>query len=171
MKQAYFLLATLLLAGCASPYGIDVADAGQLPKPADPSLHVSPAADTLLTDRVMGVLTSQGFKVADPAGYLVQIVSSDVPGRTGLFLPEGAPDASGKQAWLTAPSRSKTTRTRRITVTFTDVATGKEVYRAFGDERYRAGDPGSSDALIDAVVGQIKGQEFTSTVQPEAGAR
>lgn len=171
MKTVYLLSATLLLACCASPSKIEVADAGQLPKPADHTIRVSTSAGAPVTETIMTALASRGFKVADPAQFLVQIVSSDIPGKTGLFLPESAPDAAGKPAWLTAPSRSTRTPTRRITITFTDIATGKEVYRASGTERYRAGKSDSSDALIDAVVGQIAAQNAISpVVQPEVEA-
>lgn len=102
----------------------------------------------------MAAMTARGFRIADPADYLVQIVTSDMPGKTGAFLPYTTSDAE-ERVWLTAPSRSRTTQTRRLTVTLTDAATGREVYRASADERYREGKGGSSDALIDAVVNKI----------------
>jgi|GEM_PF-1670561 len=166
MEKVYLLSATLLLACCASPQTMDVANAGRLPKPGGHNLQVSSSADGPLTDRVLAALTSQGFKVAEPADYFVQIASSDIPGKTGLFLPDTGVDASGNRTWLTAPSRSKGIQTRSITITLTDIATGKEVYRAFGDERYRAGQLVGSDALLDAVVGQIA---QPNAVSPDTG--
>ena len=164
MMNAYFLSAVLLVAGCASPYGMDVADAGRLPAPGQ-QLQVSAPADPLMQDKLMAALTARGFKVADPADYLVQIVASDMPGKTGIFLPDIASDAQERE-WLNAPSRSKVIQTRRITVTLTDIATGREVYRASADERYRKGKAGSSDALIEAVVNQMAERD---AISPAAG--
>lgn len=163
MMNAYFLSAVLLVAGCASPYGMDVADAGRLPEPGR-QLQVSGPADSRLTDSVVAAMTDRGFRVADPADYLVQIVTSDMPGKAGVFLPY--PPSDEERSWLTAPSRSKTTQTRRVTVTLTDMATGAEVYRAFADERYRAGKGGDSDALIEALVSRIA---EGGAVSPAAG--
>jgi len=164
MMKAYFLSAVLLVAGCASPYGMDVADAGRLPEPGR-QLQVSGPADPVLRDRVVAAMTARGFTVADPADYLVQIVTSDIPGKTGAFLPY-TPSEAEERSWLTAPSRSKAVQTRQITITLTDMATGREVYRASADERYRAGKGGSSDALIEAVVSKIA---EPAAINPAAG--
>lgn len=163
MAKQYVLSATLLVAGCASPYGMNVNHVGQLPTHTGQTVQIGDAADPVLTERVMAKLASRGFTVADPADYLVQIVSSDLPAKTGAFLPERATDASGKRAWLMAPSRKRKVQTRRVIITLTDVATGSEIYRAAGDERYRAGKPGNSDALIEAVVAQIAEQQAISS--------
>lgn len=163
MMKVYFLSAVLLVAGCTSPYGMDVTAAGQLPEPGKPLL-VSESADPLLREKVLAAMTARGFRVADPAAYLVQIVTSDTPGKTGSFLPYPASDE--ERSWLTAPASRKTTQTRRITVTLTDIATGREVYRASADERYRAGKGDSSDALVDAVLSQIAAPD---AISPAAG--
>lgn len=161
--KAYSLLAVLLVAGCASPYGMDVAGAGRLPVPGG-LLPLGETADPLLNEQVMAAMTARGFRLAGPADYLVQIVTSDMPGKTGAFLPYPASDEG--RSWLTTPSRSKVVQTRQITLTLTDIATGREVYRASADERYRAGKGGSSDALVDALVSQIAQRE---AISPAAG--
>ncbi|WP_336969806.1 DUF4136 domain-containing protein [Sphingobium aromaticiconvertens] len=147
-----------------------MSDAGRLPASAGKTLQVSASSGNPSADTITQVLTSRGFTIADPADYLVQIVSSDLPAKTGAYLPESTPDASGRQAWLTAPSHSRTIQTRRVTITLTDIATGREAYRASGVERYRANQPGSSDALIEALVDRMTQQTAISTVPPEGGA-
>lgn len=171
MEKVILLSAALLVSGCASPPGIDVAGTGRLPNPPGHMLQLSGSGDPVLTERIMTALTARGFKVADPADYLVQIVGSDIPGKAGLYLPEALPDASGQRAWLAPPSRRKALQTRRITVTLTDVDSGSEVYRASAYERYREGKSEGSDALIDAVVGQISEQAISPAAGREAAAR
>jgi hypothetical protein len=164
MKKVYLLPTTLLLACCASPSKIDVAEAGQLPKPAAYNVSITASAPVAATERVRSALTSRGFKVADPADYLVQIASSDTPGKTGLFLPESTSDTE-QRAWLMPPSRSNSRHAQRIVITLTHLATGKEVYRASGTEYYSASKADKADALADAVVAQLTRQNSITPVR------
>src|SRR3546814_7154828 len=82
-----------------------------------------------LENALISRLAEEGFSRSDNARYLVQISFSEVPGQTGIYAPRGQSADRIKEVWLTAPSRSRATITRRLAVSFTEVATGTEIDR------------------------------------------
>ena len=144
----------LLIASCAPHPVVEVGQRGTLPHPARYEFSRKDVTDPLLID-TFERLAESGLTPGASARYLVQIGASDLPGKTGLFLPDILPDEAGQRQWLTSPTRSKSVRTRHLVVTVTDTLTGDEAYRAYGTERYRPSRNDKGQRLVQAVLAQL----------------
>lgn len=148
--------AMLLLASCTSHPRIEIGEKGAVPQPAAYILAGDMNdAPSSLAARLADQLGGEGFTKASAPRYLVQIVDAALPGGAGLFLPDAQPDQSGHAPWLESPTNSRSKHKRRLTISFTDIATGREVYRAYGIEHYRKQQRDDGDPLVDAVLSQL----------------
>lgn len=146
----------LLASACASHPAIWLAREGTLPAGG---AFAYGAADTepvpeeaLVTAR----LREHGFTPGASPAYLVQVSHSTRGAKAGLFLPDAPPGTDGKRAWLMPPAGGSTRRLDSFAVSFTDTASGREVYRISGTERYRPARAGASPSrLAEAVLAQL----------------
>lgn len=162
------LLCALLVAAltaCAPRPVITVAQRGEFPRPATFALIESDGSSEKTEEALTSNLRERGFTTEGDARLLFQVVRSDLPGRTGLYAPSHLEDAD-QQRWLTSPARSRSTRTRSLTVSVTDLSTGNEVYRAYGTERYRAGNSDQGSVLERSVLALLP-----SIIRSEAAAK
>src|SRR3546814_19414443 len=97
------------------------------------------------------------------------VCSSDlVPGQTGIYAPRGQSADRIKEVWLTAPSRSRATITRRLAVSFTEVATGTEIYRAHVNEVIRTERSDDGMRLVDALATSLPSDKQNANQRSEA---
>ena len=136
-----------ILAGCATRPAITASEVGTMPPPGGFRIVGVGAAQSSLETALAAKLEANGFAADAKGRMLVQISQSEPPARTGLTT---APPADAQ--WLIEPTRAKSQRIKRLVVTVTDGATGEEIYRAYGTERYRPVKPGDGEALQEAVL-------------------
>lgn len=144
MLPALFLV---VLAGCATRPAITAAAAGTMPPPGGFRILGVGGARSNLETAVAARLEAKGFAAAAKGPLLVQVSQSEPPAKTGLTA--ARPDEG---QWLVEPTRSQSQQFRRLVVTITDSATGEEIYRAYGTERYRSGQSGDGETLQEAVL-------------------
>lgn len=136
-----------ILAGCATRPAITAAAAGTMPPPGSFRILGVDDAPSNLDTAVAAKLEAQGFAADAKGRLLVQTSQSEPPAKAGLTV---APPSDDQ--WLIEPTGSKSRRIKRLVVTITDSATGKEMYRASGSERYQPGKTADGEALRDAVL-------------------
>lgn len=149
-----FLFATLLalptLSACSSHPSITVARIGTMPPPGAYHILRGSPQPTRIETALASKLEAGGFTVDDKASLVVQVSFSAPPPKTGLLLGEAT-----EPQWLLPPTRSKSKGMRRLLITMTDSATGKEIYRAHGREVYRKKKADSDEALQRSVFALI----------------
>ncbi|AJA07025.1 hypothetical protein SKP52_00375 [Sphingopyxis fribergensis] len=143
-----FLVAAL--SACASHPAIIAAEAGRMPDPRGYWLVAAQPERSRVEAALAAKLETSGFSADEKASLIVQVSLSEPPAKTGLAL-----DQSVELQWLLPPTRSKSKRTRRLVVTMTDSATGKEIYRAYGSEVFREKKSDDGEALQTSVFALI----------------
>ncbi|WP_395396573.1 hypothetical protein WBP07_28265 [Novosphingobium sp. BL-8A] len=141
------------LAGCTGTPPPAVATLGSLPPPGTLEFPGGTAPTEALGQEIAAQLVARGFTPADHGTYLAQITTSRVPGKAGLFVGNGNPDAEAQ--WLVAPSPSRSIGLRVATVTLSDRATGRELYRVIVSEQRRNGKPETDERIAQAVAGTL----------------
>lgn len=136
-----------VLAGCATRPAISAATAGTMPPPGSFRILGVGDAQSGIERAVAAKLEAQGFAADAKGRMLVQISQSEPPAKAGLTVA-----SPGDDQWLVEPTRSKSQRIKRLVVTITDSATGEEMYRASGTERYRPGKSADGETLQEAVL-------------------
>lgn len=156
MRMILCLSGAALLAACASTPRIAVNQSGNVPERAAFTLgaEANPAAAAYEKAMLAG-LETRGFTQSRDGHYLVQFADSARPARTGIFLPESAPAADGEQDWLSAPGGGGKKLVRRVFLSFTDRASGQEVYRVTGTETFKPKRDAGEDALMKAVLASL----------------
>lgn len=138
---------------------MEIGDAGSLPAPAGYRLNNDgTGASPRFVEAVLAELGVRGFREAEDAGhpdYFVQIAGSDLPGKTGLFLPDAPPGEDGERQWLSSPTNRRSVRTRWLVLSITEISSGREVYRIYGSAHYRSGQAGNDERLTDAILAQL----------------
>jgi hypothetical protein len=151
--------AAVLLASCASLPPMEIEDTGSLPPPAGFQLrHDETGASSAFAAAIATELEARGFTDTERPDYLVQIAGSDLPGKTGLFVPDAPTGEDDQQQWLSSPTRTSSIRTRRLVISVTEIASGREVYRVHGIAPYRSGQADHVDRLANAILAQLSPQ-------------
>lgn len=143
-------LLIVALPACATHPAILAAEVGSLPEPGGYRLLAVHPEISRIEAAVVSKLEASGFSAEEKGALLIQVSLSEPPARTGLMLDQGA-----APRWLLPPTRSKSKRTRRLVVTMTDSATGKEIYRAYGSEIYPVRKSDDGEALQTSVLALI----------------
>ena len=143
-----------MLNGCAPAARLEVGHRGTAPQPAGFALTADETIPDGLEAEIKECLAKQGFTSSNQPSYQLQLSFSETPGKMGLVAPEREGDA--KTSWAMSPSRSRSTRTFRATMSLTDAATGRELFRAHADERARKEPPGINERLANALVAQLR---------------
>ena len=99
-------------------------------------------------------LEKHGFILSDRPSYRLQLSLSQLRGKVGLFAPDAKEKAVG--VWTMSPARSRTITTVRATMSLTDAATGRELFRAYANERSRDVTADPSERLAEALVNQLQ---------------
>lgn len=150
MKLLPPALLIVALSACATHPVIRAAEAGSLPEPGGYRLLAAHPENSRIEAALVSRLEASGFSAEEKGALVIQVSLSEPPARTGLMLSQGA-----TPQWLLPPTRSKSKRTRRLVVTMTDGATGKEIYRAYGSEVYREKKSDDGEALQASVFALI----------------
>lgn len=162
MRESHYLTATfILLASCSSYPQLATGRSGPLPSPGTYQLAQDSNQTGALENALISRLAEEGFSRSDNARYLVQISFSEVPGQTGVYAPRGQSADRIMEVWLTAPSRSRATITRRLVVSFTEAATGTEIYRAHVSEVVRTERSDDGMRLVDALATSLPSSNQT----------
>lgn len=156
MRQMGWLAVVAPLTSCASTSTIDTQRHGALPsRGAYVLVDSSEIAPSTAASAITSRLDELGFTKGAPAQYAIQFTEADLPGKAGLYIPDRTASAD-EQAWLASPTRSKSRRVGRLAISFTDMATGREIFRVDGEERYRAKADQRGDELIQSVLSHLR---------------
>lgn len=155
MKIASCLAAALfVLAGCAPRPNIAVTHIGALPSARE--FVLGGEADTnSAPPGILAGLAEKGFTPSADGALLLQVSDSARSAKTGLFLPDIPENAGGQPTWLSSPGTSKSAKIRRMVISFTDRASGREVYRVTGTEKFRPAQKMVGDPLMQAVLERL----------------
>lgn len=160
MKIASCLAAALfVLAGCVSRPNIAVTQSGTLPPARQFVLSGEANMENASRPEILAGLAEKGFTASPDGALLLQWSDSVRSGKTGLFLPDLPADDGGQPKWLSSPGTSKSAKIRRVVVSFTDRASGREVYRVTGTEKFRASAKRVGDPLMQAVLERLAAAE------------
>lgn len=154
----------MALAGCASTSPLSVNTRGAMPPPGTLEFPGGVAPTGTLGQDILAQLAARGFTRADHATYLAQITVARVPGKAGLFVPDSDPGAEAR--WLVAPSPSRSIGLRVATVTLSDRATGRELYRIIASERQSNGKPETDERITQAIAGKLDSVGIPSVAEP-----
>lgn len=155
--------AALALAACAHDR-VETGLAGQRPAPSSVGFAPDSLSSGKFAVRIKDGLVGQGFTLSDQPVYRVDLTLAEIPGRAGLYVPAAQ---EGERVWTVAPSRSRASKTYRATISFTDVASGREIMRAYAHERRRRAPADEETHLADALLSQIAMQApMTSPAPP-----
>lgn len=150
------LLAAPLLASCASLPPVEIQGTGSWPPRAGYQInHDGTDLSSAFAAAIETELGARGFTDSQGPDYLVQIAGSDLPGKTGLFLPDARLEHDDQQQWLSSPTPARSIRTRRLVVTISETSSGREIYRLHGSERYRSGQTDNGERLLSTLLAQL----------------
>ena len=147
--------AILTLNGCAPSPRLEVGHRGTAPQPAGFALTVDETIPDEFEAEIKEGLANQGFTPSRQPSYQLQLSLSEAPGKMGLVAPER--EGHAKASWAMSPSRSRSTRTFRATLSLTDAASGRELFHAHVNVRARKEQPGIDEHLADALAAQLRG--------------
>ncbi|MCW2389620.1 hypothetical protein M2333_002666 [Sphingobium sp. B11D3B] len=140
--------------GCSPSARLETGHSGDAPLPAGIVVVTDASVPPHFTATVIESLNAQGFPLAERPAYRLQLSVSQMRGRTGLFAPDELEEAGRK--WIMKPARARSATTVRATMRLTDAMTGRELFRAYANERSRAEAADLSKGLADALVIQLQ---------------
>lgn len=141
-----------LLSACASQPKAALQTTGTMPRAGGIELVGAASGDGAWETALLERLAARGLSRSQEADYFVQFTNALLPGRTGLFAPEGETD---EKTWLVPPTRSRSLDQRVYTLVVLDRATGRELYRLVGQMPVRRGKPESQDRLSQAFLAEL----------------
>jgi len=161
--------AAFAVASCTPSTRLEVGHSGDAPHPASIALSTDATVSTQFQSVVIDGLKAQGFTLSDRPSYRLQLSISQMRGKAGLFAPDEQEGASN--AWIMAPARSRSATTVRATMRLTDAVTGRELFRAYANERSSKEALDLSKGLADALVSQLHRSSTDHASEPseEAG--
>lgn len=142
----------LVLSACAPATRLEIGHSGSAPRPATIALD-APATPPEFEAAINEGLARSGFSLSDHPVYRLQVSLSQAQGKVGLFEPQAQGDAAG--VWTMRPGQSRSTMTFRATMSLTEAATGREIFRAHANERARKEQPGLSKRLAEGLIAQF----------------
>lgn len=151
-RPAFVSAIVLLSSGCASGVALEAGHEGYLPRPSSVVLVADDAVPQDLELAVKAGLVDQRLVPSGQPAYLARLSFAQVQGRLGLV----ALDRS-RSKWALAPARSRAMRTSRATVIVSDVGSGREILRAYANERAREPQQDVARRLGEALVQQVRG--------------
>ena len=142
------------VASCTPSTRLEVGHSGDAPHPASIALSMDDTVPAQFEASFIEGLKTQGFTLSDRPSYRLQLSVSQMRGKAGLFAPDQQGDASN--AWIMAPARSRSAMTVRATMRLTDAVSGRELFRAYANERSSKEALDLSDRLADALISQLQ---------------
>ena len=162
MKTILSVCAATMLAGCAATPALKLHESGTRPAAAGIALgKQGPETGGEASAAILAGLATAGYAPSDAPAYLVQFSDSARAAKTGLFLPDLPAGADGGYAWLDAPAKGGERTLRRIVISFSDMTTGRELYRLSGTERVKPDRPAGEDPLLPGMIALLKGDAAT----------
>ncbi|MBO9726375.1 MAG: hypothetical protein J7530_18555 [Novosphingobium sp.] len=152
-----------LLSACASPPKAALRATGTMPQAGGIELVGAASDDGAWGTALLEKLAARGLSRSQEAAYFVQFTNALLPGRTGLFAPEGGTE---EKTWLVSPTRFRSIDQQVYTLVVSDRATGRELYRLVGQMPVPRGKPGSESRLSQAFLA-----ELGSTTEPGTAGR
>ena len=143
-----------VVAGCTSGTRMEVGHSGNAPDPASIAVSADAGLPTQFEAAVVDSLKTQGFTLSEHPSYRLELSVSQLRGKAGLF----APDEQGRASsvWIMSPARSRSATTVRATMRLIDVVNGRELFRAYANERSNKAPLDVGKRLADALINQLQ---------------
>jgi len=150
---AVTLVALGTLTACSGVPAPSMSAFGTVPPPGTVEMLEAVGTGDVYRQQIMAHLAMHGFRSGKRATYIAQFTLSEVPGRTGLFAPSGAPYA--ETHWLIPPSSSRSIRLRVATLTISDRATGQETFKILVSEAVGRKKPPPEDQFVELLLAKL----------------
>ncbi|EIZ79186.1 hypothetical protein WSK_2374 [Novosphingobium sp. Rr 2-17] len=156
----------LALAACAHNR-VEAGFVGQRPAPASFGFAPESLSGGKFADRFKSGLVDRGFTLSDQPTYRLDLTLAEIPGKTGLYAPSAG--KADSQVWRLSPSRSRSAKTYRTTLSLTDAATGRELVRVYANERGTQAQWDEGARLADALLSQLAGTPPEHNISSKPG--